>query len=143
LFLKNICNKSGYTFIELLVAIAILGLVVTPLLTLFTTGYFLISNARQQTIALNLCRSKLEEVKSPGYYSTQDLQFNAFGSPIIEFDPEGFSGYRRETFFSAYALPTDSNDPPLLELVQVDVAVFWPVQSGEQSETLSYLLGKH
>lgn len=139
---KIVRNKSGYTFIELLIAIAILGLVITPLLTLFSTGYLLINNARQQTIAANLCRSRIEEVKSPGYLSTQELQINESSLPLIEFDPEGFAGFRRETTFSAFPLLTGISSPPAMELIRVDVTVFWLIKNSERSETLSCLVGK-
>ncbi len=135
-------NVSGYTFIELLIALALLGIVVTPLLNLFATGYSFIGDARRHTTAHNLCRARLEEMRALGYSSVYDLYFNDTASHVTELDPLGYVGFTRETTVSLTDLPTVTNAALPVELLQIDVTVSWQENNREHEETLSTYLGK-
>lgn len=135
-------NTSGYTFIELLIALALLGIVVAPLLNLFATGYSFIGDARRHTTALNLCRARLEEMRALGYSSVYDLYFNDTASPVTELDPLGYVGFTRETTVSLTDLPTVTNVALPVELLQIDVTVSWQENNREHEETLSTYLAK-
>ena len=134
-------STSGYTFIELLIALALLGIVVAPLLNLFATGYVFIGNARMQTTALNLCRAGLEELRAVGYTTLYDLYHENPSSTAIEPDPLYFAGFTRKTTVTQVKLSiANSNELPV-ELLQIDVTVSWRENNRDYEETLSTYLG--
>jgi prepilin-type N-terminal cleavage/methylation domain-containing protein len=133
-------NTSGYTFIELLIALALLGIVVAPLLNLFATGYTFIGDARRHTTALNLCRARLEEVRAMGYTAVCDQYLESSSLPISEPNPLGLDGFTRKTRITPVELPTALSIAPPVELLQIDVTVIWRDNNREQEETLSTYL---
>jgi prepilin-type N-terminal cleavage/methylation domain-containing protein len=142
LFKLSLCNIRGYSFIELLLALAILGIVVTPLLSLFATAYLSINSARVKSTATNLCRSQIEQLRALGYDQVSFFYSQNQNNPLIEPEPEGCSGYRRETAVSSITIPMAGNesDPP--SLLRIDVTVTWNEKNRVQSETLSTYLGR-
>ncbi len=60
-------NRQGFVLIELLVALAVLGLVAVPVLAAFLTGYCSLGRAGDKTRAVNLARGQMEQVKGLGY----------------------------------------------------------------------------
>ena len=135
-------NTSGYTFIELLIALALLGMVVAPLLNLFATGYSFIGDARMHTTALNLCRARLEEMRAAGYSAVYNFYLENSSLSITEPDPLGFAGFTRETTVTLVELPTAISSGLLVELLQIEVTVAWRVNNREHEETLSTYLGR-
>lgn len=135
-------NLNGYTLIELLIALALLGIVATPLLNLFATGYCFIGNARMHTTALNLCRARLEETRALGYSAVYDLYLADAVSPVSELDPLGFTGFTRETKVTLINLQAAADTSLPVELLQIDVTVLWWENNSELKETISTYLGK-
>ncbi len=134
-------SNGGYTFIELLIAISILGLVVAPFLALFSGSYLAISSAGRQSAAINLCREQMEAVKSLGCSTvrTTYLEENASSSSVEE-TIAGFSGFRRTTSVETFIFSCE-NEPSLeLELLFIEVTVLWNERQSEKSETLSSFL---
>jgi len=134
-------SNSGYTFIELLVALTILGLMVTPILMLFSGSFLSIGNAGNQSAAVSLCRQQMEKVKALGYDSALDLCPAGNGnSNNIEDNIEGFKGFRRATTVSPYILSC-TNDPDLeVELLLIEITVTWSDGKKERKESLKGLL---
>ncbi len=136
-------SASGYTFIELLIALALLGIVVAPLLNLFATGYAYIGNARMQTTALNLCRDRIEEMRALGYPAVYNLYLENPSTVSIETNLAGFSGFIRETTLTRVELPAATGNGTAAELLQIDVAVSWWENNCKHEETLStYFSGR-
>ena len=133
--------NGGYTFIELLVAIAILGIVVTPFLALFSTSYLSINSAGRQSAAINLCREQMETVRSLDCSTLQSVYLDDYTSlPQIENPIAGFTGFRRATTVEPFIF-TCQNEPSFeLELLFVKVTVFWQDRGTEKSETLTGFL---
>jgi len=65
-------NSKGQTLIEVLIALAILGIVVVAFMTALTTASRAIIVADEHTTAESLARSELEYVKSQNYEVTYD-----------------------------------------------------------------------
>ncbi len=134
--------SGGYTFIELLVAITILGFVITPFLGLFSFSFSSIARAGHQSAALNLCRDKMETVKSEGYDSVYASFVTAANNPLFEADLPTMPGYRRVTNVS----PVEINALPMMEesatLLLIAVTVYWTTNNQEYSETVESYLGK-
>jgi prepilin-type N-terminal cleavage/methylation domain-containing protein len=133
-------STSGYTFIELLIALALLGIVVAPLLNLFATGYSFIGDARKETTALNLCRTRLEEMRAMGYTAVCVQYLDSSSLPVSEFNPLGLDGFTRRTNVTLVELATNNSSNPSVELLQIDVTVTWHENNRDYEETLSTYL---
>jgi hypothetical protein len=135
-------SAYGSTFIELLVALALLGIVVTPFLNLFAFSSHAINRASRQSTAINLCRSQLEKAKANGYESLYDFYLTEQNNPLIEIDPDGCSGFRRETAVSHFFLPETETAVPNVGLLLIEVSVFWQEDGRELSEILATYLAE-
>lgn len=135
-------ESCGYTFIELLIALTILGFVITPSIGLFSFSFSSIVRAGHQSAAVNLCRDKLETLKAEGYDSIYSDFITAANNPLLETDLPTMPGYRRVTEVSAVeinALPA-LEEP--VELLLIAVTVYWTKNNQEYSETVESYLGK-
>ena len=133
-------GTDGYTFIELLIAITILGFVIAPFLALFTGCFSSIVLAGRQSVAINLCREKMESVKAPGYDAVCDDYITNAGSPEAEDNLPPNTGFRRVTEVTPLIFETAGNPGLILNLLQIEVTVYWMLNDHEYSETVeSYL----
>ena len=60
-------NNSGYTLVEIILAIAILGLVIVPILGFMTNSSGIITHADKREMALLIAQQRMEYIKSQGY----------------------------------------------------------------------------
>ena len=60
-------NNSGYTLIEIILAIAILGLVIVPILGFMTSSSGIITHADKREMALLIAQQRMEFIKSQGF----------------------------------------------------------------------------
>ena len=134
-------SKDGYTFIELLLAITILGFVVTPFLGLFTYSFSSLVLSGRQSSAINLCREKMESLKADGYSSVYDCYITGGASPLLENDPAQNPGFRRITEVIPLSITTSGTPQLTLELLQIKITVFWMIRDREYSETVESYLG--
>ncbi len=141
----KVLNKStgGYTLIELLLALAVLGLVAAPCFALFTAGISAISSAGNRTEALYLCRNKVEELKSFGYDGIYSFYLENNNNPYLESNPDGYQDYSRVSSVvpvTIYTEPISGNEAIVL---QVDVTVKWEQHRSEKEHSLScYILAR-
>jgi len=68
--MRFITGQKGLTLIEVLIAIAILGMIAVPFLTALSTSSRGIIIADERTTAESLVRSEMEYIKSCDYHST-------------------------------------------------------------------------
>ena len=134
--------SGGYTFIELLIAITILGFVITPFIGLFSFSFSSVVRAGHQSAAANLCRSKMETLKADGYDTVYTSFITAANNPLLETNLPTMPGYRRVTEVS----PVEINSLPVMEepveLLLITVTVYWTANNQEYSETVESYLGK-
>jgi len=67
--MKLVTGQKGMTLIEVLIAIAILGMIAVPFLTALSTSSRGIIIADERTTAESLVRSEIEYVRSQEYYN--------------------------------------------------------------------------
>lgn len=126
-------NDSGFSFIELLVTVTVLSVVVLPLITLLVGGYATMVMAGRQTVAANLCREQIENIKAEGYNEYYSLvEEEPDGVYRLTEDPvPGFSFFRRET---AVWLEIEEPDPGfLINVLVIRVKVSWMHREAERS----------
>jgi prepilin-type N-terminal cleavage/methylation domain-containing protein len=61
--IKRILSKKGFTLVEVIVAVVILGVTSLGIFQSYKVGFWGMSDARMRTIATNIAQEKLEEVK--------------------------------------------------------------------------------
>lgn len=136
-------GSDGYTFIELLLAITILGFVVAPFLGLFTGSFSAITRAGRQSCAINLCREKMEYIKAKGYTSAYNHYIENGSSVLIEENISEGEGFWRVTEVNVISGTDLGNSLPEIDLLQIKITVYWLFRDQEYSETLeSYLANR-
>ncbi len=138
---KPFISSCGYSLIELLVAVAILGLVAAPLFTLFNSSFSSIAGAGEKSAAISLCREKMETVKADHFDQVYDFYILKTGSPHIEDNIPGKPLFRRVTEVGIVD-PAVESLPPGAEILSVTVTVYWTSGPGERSESLESRLAR-
>ncbi len=139
---KYLYNRTcGYSLVELLVAVAILGIVISPLLGLFTGAFSSIARAGQSCTAINLCREKMETIKAKGFDQVHNLFITNPGSPYIEENIPGRPSYRRTTAVT-FLDPEDHYLPPHSELLAITITVSYKAGNIEYTESLDSRLSR-
>ncbi len=138
--MKNVLlpKSGGYTFIELLVAITILGIVIAPFLGLLTSGFSSIAAAGRKTTAINLAREEMETIKAVGYDFAYDYFITAGNSPFTENIIPLWPQYRRVT--EVYPLELEEELLSDAELLSIRITVYWTMHETVFSEALESTL---
>lgn len=132
-------NEGGNTFIELMVAITILAVVSIPVLGLLVSGYTAMVMAGRRTVATNLARECVEEIKARGFDYYEENHASGGGIIYLETeDPvENFNIFRREVEVREEEIIPDEYNPDFaLRLLRINVEVFWEHRDTERSVTL-------
>jgi general secretion pathway protein I len=131
---KRSSTTLGFTLIETVIALAILGIALTVILELFSGGLRLARTSEEYTKAMNFARMKLEEI-----ISQQKIEE---GTDEGEYDDT----YRWQVStkkINLLPVEKDSDFKPPVELFQVKVDILWKSGSKERSATIeSYKVNK-
>jgi prepilin-type N-terminal cleavage/methylation domain-containing protein len=84
-------RSRGLTMIEVLIAIAILGIISITFLSALSTASLSVGLADERTVAESLARKQMEYVKNQGYNSASVLNNNKPTYQKISDIPEGYS----------------------------------------------------
>jgi prepilin-type N-terminal cleavage/methylation domain-containing protein len=123
-------NNKGFTYIELVLAMAIIAFIVLAFSQLFLRTTVSVKGMEFQTLAYNFAADKMEEIKNE--------TFGAIGNPwypaIWETDSQTPSGvtFTRNVRVSALAS----------SLIRVDIEVIWTEGGGNKSIEVSTLIAE-
>jgi general secretion pathway protein I len=120
-------DKRGFTLIEVVVALAILGVGLVVIIELFSGGLRLGKAAEEYTKAVGFARAKMEEISV--------LEKMEEGEKEGEFDKE----YRWKMETKKMELLSMEKNPeykPPVDFYQVKFTVFWKSASKEKSTTI-------
>jgi type II secretion system protein I len=86
--IKRILSKKGFTLVELMVALAILGIAAIGIFQAYTVGFQSMTDSKDRTVATNIAQKKLEEIKNSvsvayPYYSIGYQELNGKTFTII------------------------------------------------------------
>jgi len=120
--------SKGFTLIETLMAIVLLGLGVFLLLWAFSQGVAASNDAQDLRTATALAQAKMADLRDTAYASLADEARAAVS---------GFAGFERYVDVTASPGGTDT------DLTQIDVTVYWTLTGGESSTTLTTFMENH
>jgi general secretion pathway protein I len=121
----NSFSTAGFTLIEVVIALAILGIGLTVIIELFSGGLRLARTSEEYTKAMNFARMKLEEITSQ-----QKIEE---GSDEGECDDDTFRWKVNIMKTDLLAIENDSEFKPPIELFQIIVDILWQSGSKERS----------
>ena len=90
-------KAKGFTFIELIMIIVIVGIAVVPLIQMFTTSLKGSADAESNSIALELAQDKMEETKQLGFAATSSTS-GTFASPFTAYSYQVTVSYVDQNF---------------------------------------------
>ena len=134
-FGKGFYITAGFTLIEVVVALAILGVGLTVIMELFSGGLRLARTSEEYTKAMNFARTKMEEI-----ISKQNIEE---GTDEGKCDDDTFHWQVKIKKADILPIEKDSDFKPPVELFQVRVDIFWKSGSKERSASIeSYKASK-
>jgi prepilin-type N-terminal cleavage/methylation domain-containing protein len=109
--MKLVTGQKGMTLIEVLIAIAILGMIAVPFLTALSTSSRGIIIADERTTAESLVRSEIEYVRSQEYYNASwSYNVTSTGStPSVPGHPDWLVGHALPDNCKDYSLTVDAS----------------------------------
>jgi prepilin-type N-terminal cleavage/methylation domain-containing protein len=101
--------KNGFTLVEIIICVALLGIIAAPLLGLLSYTLGSLSYAREETTAVNLARELMEDIKGKPF------------STIINYD-----NYREEPVhgFSDFSRKVNIRELKA-DLLEITITVSW------------------
>lgn len=125
-------DDKGFTILEVVIAMLIIGIITVPALGLFSSSLQLYDRSTESTIAINLAQLKMEEIigTDVGEYERNPVEWKKFSE---------YTGYNYQVDINLES-PASSETP---NLYRVDVRVRY--QAGGQPQNLSlstYLVDK-
>ena len=125
--IHNVCSTTGFTLIEIVVALAILGIGLTVIIELFSGGLRLGRTSEEYTRAMGYARMKMEEITSK-----RNIQE---GTDEGDFD-NTFHWQMDVQKIDLLPIPKDTDLKPPVDLFFVKVNVLWKSGSKERSASL-------
>lgn len=134
-YCRNFFVTTGFTLIEVVVALAILGIGLTVIIELFSGGLRLARTSEEYTKAMNFARMKMEEITSQ-----QKIEE---GTDEGKCDDDTFHWQVKTKKMDILPIEKDSDFKPPVELFQVRVDILWKSGSKERSASIeSYKASK-
>ncbi|NMB35757.1 MAG: type II secretion system protein [Firmicutes bacterium] len=132
-------REAGFSLIEVLAAVALVGILIIPLLSMFTGSIRAVLLAGQETKAVSLAQEKMEVLKGKGYAQLKKELQEQKNSPRRE----AVGDYWWETELKC--LPLSHLFPGLeegAEIIFLRVSVFWGEEGKQRSVSLVSYLGE-
>ena len=98
-------REKGFTFIELIMVILIVGIAIIPLIQMFTTSLKGSADTEATSIALELAQDKMEETKQLGFAAIASTS-GTFASPFTAYSYQVTMSYV-DSGLSSSGSPTD------------------------------------
>ncbi len=129
---KMLKSKSGFTLIEVMVALIVFVIGVVSIYPLFSQGLRMLSNNDSKIIASTLAQSKIAELESIGFDSTP--------TAISRTDfPAPYAAYEYEVSWSTAATDIVSSASSLIE---GDLTIYWMEGAKERDENFKFYLAR-
>lgn len=125
---KKISDESGFTLVELLVTMVVLGIVITSLAALYYMMQVTQAQSQRYDLAVRAARTEIEDLRNSGYDSLSPGSTINFTSSLPSGLPAGKSG-------------TVTVSQPTSDLRRVDVTITYTDYGIAKTVTLSSDIG--
>lgn len=122
-------GKSGFTLLEILIALIIITSGVVVIVGLFNTGLISSLDAEKTTIAMNLAQRRMEEIGNLDFANITDE---------AKAGVSGFAGFQREVEVSDPAGAPTTDD-----LKEITVTVYWTYKGDEVNVSLMTYISRN
>lgn len=114
----NFAEKDGFTLIEIILAIAILGLVVVPVFSYMINSSGLITHADTREVALLIAQQRMETVKNKGYANIdiKDTYVDITGDTDLNYD---------ETKYPDFTIKQKVTENDVINLKTIKIKLTW------------------
>jgi len=123
-------KANGFTFIELIMVILIVGIAIIPLIQMYTTSLKGSADAELDTVALELAQEKMEETRQLSFGSVSSSS-GTFAAPFAAYSYQVTVGYVDQDF-------NTSGSPTEYKKVEIKVT-----HSSGTSTTLTTVMANH
>ena len=103
------CCKKGFTLIELIMTIIVVGIIAIPLSMLITEHFASTLNSSEHTMTMHLARFEMEKVNNMDYASISNASIS------------NYEGYSYDITRTVTFVQGDASSPESLKQVTVDV----------------------
>jgi len=131
MIIRRSSRSRGFTLIEVVVALAILGVGLTMIIELFSGGLRLARASMEYTKAVNYARTKMEEIAVKSVVQE--------GTEEGESDDKAFRWQVAVKKVDLLSIDKSMDYKPPIELYQVKIDVFWKSGSKERSTSVESL----
>jgi len=127
------CSGSkGLTLIEVLIALAIIGIMLPAVVGMLVAGSGYIIEAGEKTTGVQLADEKIQDIKGRSYPCLEKDGYTELGGITESYgDIDGFAEFRRITEVTIEELPLTETES--IEIMRLRVRVFW---NGEEDPYL-------
>lgn len=140
-------DESGISITEIMVAVLIMAIALIAMMYMFQFSIRHTSNAGGRTIAVQLAKAKIEELRGTTFNAIDDsyrVSGNTLYTDYLPLSPETFAnfpGYTRQSkvryltiaggAFTPYTTASDTTAIPPTDLIEVTVRVGWTVDGAQ------------
>jgi len=124
LLTERLKNESGYSMVEVIVAIMILSVAIIPMVGMFDAGLQSVTTSSKYDQARALANQNMERVRALDY-ATAVSQY----PPGSRSCPDGAGGLDSCTVTTTYVNSNLMPDPTFKDAIQIDVRVQWDGRS--------------
>lgn len=131
---RAMADARGFSLVEALVALAVLGILVPAVVGIFMGGNSFLHAAADRTAAVKIAQERIEEIKSKGFAAIDTGEL-AMGELIPEDYGciEGYADFRRTTMVSPEDMGLAGEGTPL-NGVRITVTVYWNGRENPREE---------
>ncbi len=132
-----ITREEGFSLLEVIAAVTVLGLILLPVYSMFAGGTFAALSGRHETVAVTLAQEGMEEIKGRGYGQLREYMAGREEASL----EENLGFYKRKAAMQILQLGeiTAGGDG---EIIVIKVTVSWGEGEGSRSVSLTSFLGK-
>lgn len=140
-------SEKGVTLVDVVMAIALLGVMASGIFGSFRYGFFTLQLLRENQRATQILLEKVETLRLYSWDQVNTPGFIPTNLPLENYDPEAPAGQRGVTYYGTVTAPTNvswSGSPPSYStnMRQLTVTLRWTTQNIPHTRSLTTYIAK-
>jgi type II secretory pathway pseudopilin PulG len=136
--------KSGVTLLDVVLAIAVLGVMASGIFGSFRYGFFLLQLLRENERATQILLEKVETVRLYSWDQVNTPNFIPSNLPLEDYDPQAPVGSRGVTYYVAVSAPASVpfSSSYSTNMRQLTVTLNWTTRNIPHTRSLTTYIAK-